>query len=369
MNGLRRQWLLVFGAALAPLLLGEFGVRLFSKYGVVTPEILRQINLAYVPSVFSSYEFERGPKEINAGPDWGNVKWRINARGYRGPDFSIPKPPGAFRILCYGGSSTFDMGQPEGKDWPRRIERFLQEHRHPAAEVINAGVPGHAAYDAVGRLFAEGHYFEPDVALFYGAWNDLKRFDSGESLLRELRPYADMDPRLYYQGSFDRSLCEISQLYVRLRHRYYNARLGTGLEGRLRTAPLTETLHPAALVQYRASLAAFVDIARNAGATPVLMTEARLVTSHAPESARGRIVYGFQPFTHAALCQAFEKADEIVREVAAWKQVVLIDASPLNGQAALFKDHVHLTDAGSQALAEIAGEALLNILAAGKGNQ
>ena len=33
----------------------------------------------------------------------------ISARGYRGPAFSLPKPPGTIRVLLLGGSSVFDM--------------------------------------------------------------------------------------------------------------------------------------------------------------------------------------------------------------------------------------------------------------------
>lgn len=353
-------------SALAALLAGELAVRILSPHGRVTPETLRAISPAYVPSVFSSYELERKEKRVSSGPDWGNVPWRISARGHRGPDFAVPKAPGTIRILCYGGSSVFDMAQPEGEDWPRRVERLLRESGFPAAEVINAGVPGHASHDAVGRLFAEGHLFEPDVAVYYGTWNDIKRFDAGGSLLDDLRPYARADPRLNCQGSLDRILCETSQLYVRLRHRYYSAKLDAGMEGRARDAPLALALHPNALRQYRLALETFVDVARNAGAIPVLAIEARLPTRDAPPEERARIYYCFQPFIHETLCEAFERADGILRDVAARKGAALVDTSEMHGRGPLFRDHVHLSAEGSRTLARLVAEAVATALRQGK---
>jgi hypothetical protein len=71
----------------------------------------------------------------------------------------------------------------------------------------------------------------------------------------------------------------------------------------------------------------FVDLARNIGATPILITQARLVKPDNTLDQRERIDYHHVGLTHEALLEAFDKLDAIVREVAVKKDAHLIDAS------------------------------------------
>jgi lysophospholipase L1-like esterase len=58
--------------------------------------------------------------------------------------------------------------------------------------------------------------------------------------------------------------------------------------------------------------------------------------------------------THDALCDAYDAADRILREVSNEKGVPLIDASNvLSGKSEFFSDYVHLTERGSTALADV----------------
>jgi hypothetical protein len=130
--------------------------------------------------------------------------------------------------MIYGGSSVFDHDNHGMRDWPHRVQKQLQDSGFPNVEVINAGIPGHSASDAVGRLFSEGHLFDPDYVLLYDQWNEIKDFRSNQSLLRLRVPYGPSNiesPLITYQNSLDRWLCEVSQLYVRLRERYYTGNL------------------------------------------------------------------------------------------------------------------------------------------------
>ena len=196
--------------------LGEIYVR--ARYDFVTPDLLRRRSLQYTGSIFSRNVFP--PEEqIVYGNDDSRVKWFINERGYRRKNFAVPKLPGTTRIIFYGGSAVFNSKiWEEEKDWPHRVEEALKERGFSQVEVINAGIPGHASFDSVGRLFAEGHLFDPDYVVLYNAWNDIKYFKSGEPLLRRFGPYDEpRGPHLNYQGRTDRFLCAHSQLYVYLR--------------------------------------------------------------------------------------------------------------------------------------------------------
>jgi lysophospholipase L1-like esterase len=269
--------------------------------------------------------------------------------------------------MIYGGSSVFDHDNPGTTDWPHRVERRLRESGFPAVEVINAGIPGHASSDAVGRLLAEGHLFDPDYVLYYGEWNDIKDFRETDPLLRYRLPALSLseenDPLFTYQNPMDRWLCGVSQLYVRLRERYYTWNFRIGSEGVLPEGSYASTLSETALRQYRLNVQTFVDVARNAGAVPVLVTEARLVSKKNEDADRKRINYEMVLLTHEALYHAFEEEDRILREISNEKEVYLTDSSAvLSGRSEFFLDAVHLTDRGSEALSSIVATSIASLL-------
>ncbi len=354
-------------ATLVPLLLGEAAVRIFCPVGYVTPGILRELELPYATATFSKHVFDTGGRDVTYDVFGGQTQCRINAQGYRGPDFEPRKPAGTVRVIVYGGSTVFDLAAPKGHDWPRLLHAELQERGLQRVEVVNAGIPGTDASDAFGRLFAEGHVLEPDVVVFYGAWNDLRNLDSRRPLLRRRTPYrATDDPRITYQGSVDRALCNVSQLYVRLRSRYFTWRLDVGPEGR--RGPVATDDGDSAPVggatQYELAVRMFVALAREIGAVPVLVTQARLVAPGNTESQRGRINYrtaGSED--HEALCAAFARTDTILSRAADPEGTLLVDASEhMTSDPQWFHDHVHTTASGSRRLATLLADALEPVL-------
>jgi hypothetical protein len=340
---------------------GETYVRLFSPVGYITPAIRKSRSLQYIPSLFSRHVFPQ--RELTAD-GWDGAKWYINEKGYRGHDFTIDKPEGTIRIIFYGGSAVFDPVATDGKDWPHRVEDILKQSGFSNVEVINAGIPGHASWDAFGRFFAEGHVFNPDYVVLYSAWNDIKYFQSDKPLLRTFLPFiASSDPRLDYQSPLDRFLCEKSQLYVRLRDRYYEWKLRIGVEGQKPSGEYSSEINELGLKQYRINVEMFVDLARNIDAVPILMTQGRLVARNNTEEQKARIFYDYQQLTHQALCEAFEGTDKAIYDVVKEKNVFLIDASKyITGKDELFRDHVHLTEKGSEELAIITAHEIAKIL-------
>src|SRR5262249_22772552 len=123
------------------------------------------------------------------------------------------------------------------------------------------------------------------------------------------------------------------------------------------------TLSDSALRQYKLNVQTFVDIAQNTGATPVLVTEAHLATRKSTDEEKKHISYEMVLLTHEALCDAYEAAERILREVSEEKHVPLIDASAsLSGKDEFFYDHVHLTERGSMALADVVAASMTPLL-------
>lgn len=348
-------------AACTALIAAEIYVRLTSAYGYITPETLRAMTPDYQPAVFARYVIQQKAKSVIVN---GEEQFRINSHGYRGRDFTINKPEGVIRIMFYGGSSVFDAESPNDDDWPHHVERVLKADGFSHVESINAGIPGYSSGEAVGTLFAEGHLFSPDYVLLYDEWNDIKLFSSTTSLLREFtRSEASDDPRTTYQNGLDWLLSNVSQLYVRVRGRYYAWKLRLGDEGIRPVGEYSSTIPDEALKQYKLNVETFVDIARNIGAVPILMIEARLVTRDNTSAEKSRINYDYVLLTHDALCTAFEMQDKIIYDVAREKGVLVIDASRhLTGRDDLFANHIHLNREGSAQLAKLVADELALVL-------
>lgn len=335
------------------LILGEVFIRFFSSHGYTTPALRKGETLEFDAALLSKLVFKQEAKTI---PLWGGKHCHINSLGYRGKEFTTQKPTGTFRIIIYGGSQVFDMVADVDQHWSYLTQLKLHEQGYTNVEVINAGIPGLTAMDSVGRLLGEGHLFQPNCVILCNAWNDIKHFNKTESWLRHYTPHIYYkDFRVDYFNGMDQMLCEFSQLYERLRSRYFHYSLNVGLEGAIpEKQDEKQEIKANALAHYKLTIETFVDTARNINAIPILMTQARLVSPKNTPEEREKIYYEYQPFDHDTLVSAFVKTDEIINGIVQEKSVELIDASAvLTGKNELFQDHVHTTVEGSQQLADL----------------
>jgi len=95
----------------------------------------------------------------------------INNVGFRDDDVALPKPPGVFRIVCVGGSTTVE-GMDNRSTYPNVLERLLQDHfGTDAIEVVNAGVNGLGSLGERKRAL-DYVLLEPDLVIHYNFVND-----------------------------------------------------------------------------------------------------------------------------------------------------------------------------------------------------
>ncbi len=105
------------------------------------------------------------------------VSYRINGLGFRGPDYTIPAPPGTFRILALGDSIAFGMGVHEQDTFAAQLESRLnaaagargQTMRY---EVVNAGVTGYSTRDERVSYERFSSAYMPQVVLLAMVFND-----------------------------------------------------------------------------------------------------------------------------------------------------------------------------------------------------
>ena len=110
-------------------------------------------------------------------PASGDVPYRINEDGFRGPRHARPKPGGVFRIVVLGDSISFGYGVTEPEAWPRLLEASLASEASdasgPRVEVVNLAVGGYNAFNEARLLEDVGLGYEPDLVLVQFCINDL----------------------------------------------------------------------------------------------------------------------------------------------------------------------------------------------------
>lgn len=349
---------------------GEVYIRLTKPYE--TPDTWRRESLEYEATIFARHAFPKMTQTMQERRGTGSAK--LNSKGYRGKDFQVPKPANKIRMIFLGGSAAFDSHAPEGNDWPHLVEKGLWENGYKEVDCINAGIPGHASWDSLGRLYSEIWMFEPDYIFVYHSWNDIKYFtwlNPNRTLLRSYRPASvgqkDLmvgNPFMYYTGAIDRLLCH-SQLYVRLRWRYWSWRLGLiGPEGLIKIhdkktkktaddSSYSDKLSDWALKQFELNLKLICAAARNIGAVPVLITQARLPTEDNLDKVKDKIRYRYVRLNHARLVRAFDACDRAIQDVGEKDNVPVLDlAKKISGNEKYFVDHVHTNPEGSVAIAK-----------------
>jgi lysophospholipase L1-like esterase len=113
-------------------------------------------------------------------PDWtreapDGLQRRSNSLGFRGREVEQPKPPGRYRIVCLGGSTTYSEAVGDADAYPALLESMLREARPGRdIEVVNAGVPTYTTAESLANLAFRVIDLQPDAIIVYHAANDYR---------------------------------------------------------------------------------------------------------------------------------------------------------------------------------------------------
>ncbi|MGV6826873.1 MAG: SGNH/GDSL hydrolase family protein [bacterium] len=140
----------------------------FSKFATSSPPWNRKDGPGlYYGHPYSAYAIKPGYQSADSDV-------AINSLGFRGPDISPQKPPSTFRIVAMGGSTTYGILLPQGKDYPRQLESKLKSLLNTNdLEVINAGLVSATTAETLHRLYTEILPLQPDMVIIYHGFNDL----------------------------------------------------------------------------------------------------------------------------------------------------------------------------------------------------
>ena len=297
-------------------------------------------------------------------PGWtrseGGFRTDINALGLRGPETTIAKPEGTYRIVCIGGSTTYGTGaSTDERTYPAQLEVLLNKlaeaGRAPGIEryeVLNGGVSGYNSADSLINLSLRLAELKPDAVLDYDSANDARIIQT-----RDFQPdysHYRRPPPLIEISGLERFL---------LRHCHLYARLTRGTDAEKQHGTMADWLfvpdyeaktisshvwiNEYGLTVFARNLREICAVSRALGAQPVLQTFAARSTDDPEHREMG-------PFTI--------RANEVILEVGRELDVPVVPtAEALTGQATLFSDVIHFNDKGEQAHARvIADHALRN---------
>ena len=105
----------------------------------------------------------------------------INGQGLRDREYSLQKPPGAYRIMMLGDSTTFGWGVPIAETTAKHLERDLNGAGGRQVEVLNAGVGNYNTVQEVSSYVERGRLFRPDLVILVYFINDAEPTPADQS--------------------------------------------------------------------------------------------------------------------------------------------------------------------------------------------
>jgi lysophospholipase L1-like esterase len=299
----------------------------------------------YVPHPYLGVVQRPGWDKREPPPGSKRYQVHINALGLRGPETTREKPPGIYRIICIGGSTTFGTGATsDDKAYPARLQQALNHladtgHAPEGLryEVLNGGVSGYNSIDSLINLELRLLELQPDAVIDYDAANDARIIQT-----RDFEPdYSNYrrPPPIVELSALDRFLLGHCRLYAHLVR-------GTDPEQQLgamadwvfvpdfekKTVSSHLWINEYGLTVFARNLRSICAVTRSAGAQPVLQTFAVRMADDPKFPEMG-------PF--------LKRANQVIRDVGAELDVpVLPTAEALTGQAQLYDDWMHFNDNG-----------------------
>jgi len=162
----------------------------------------------YFRTSYEHYNPRTGRLELVPNLRYSNSQgreFRINSKGFVGPEFDDQPSPDVYRIIALGDSCTFGLWQMV---YPSLLERLLNDSGSSRRfEVINAGIEGYNSTFALGRIRDELLRYRPKLMIIYIGWNDLMKTDpANASRVDAYRWLADLLDRSYLIKAYKKLL-------------------------------------------------------------------------------------------------------------------------------------------------------------------
>jgi lysophospholipase L1-like esterase len=120
----------------------------------------------------------------------------VNSLGYRHPEIQIPKPPGVYRIVAMGNSTTWGSGIKDWQDtYPGQLEKILRdEYGYKNVEVLNDGVDAATSWYTAVDLEFRVLEVQPDLVIVYQGNMDIGATLVDPDCYQGMNPHRGISP-------------------------------------------------------------------------------------------------------------------------------------------------------------------------------
>ena len=305
--------------------------------------------------------FRRDPLLVVAGRENATLEaagktLHFNARGQRATnvrDLPLPKPPGVFRIVCAGGSTTLVVLAPDdAATWPARLGARLA----PRADVANAGFTGWTSLESLVSLAVRDVDLSPDLVIVFSGVNDLQPAGHVPFTRDYSLGHLDLLPRVTGVERVPVRLVSRSVLLEFLLGRLRAPGAPAGAEGYAPayawTGPKQDDIPAAAVEVYERNLRSTIGVARAHGARTLLVAQ-QVRLRKGREAEDGAWISAWTPgLTTKGYLAGLARYNEVSRSLAARGEADFLD--PLGDGSfpdSAFADPVHFSPEGSDLFA------------------
>jgi lysophospholipase L1-like esterase len=288
----------------------------------------------------------------------------FNSLGYRSPERPMSKAPGTVRILCAGGSTTFDLlAASDEETWPWLLEAALSAAGE-RVEVWNAGFPGWTSVENLISLAVRDADLQPDIVLLFQGINDLQPASHRPFDRQYVEGHAEVSRRALGLDRQPLAWTERSLLLEAARDAIFGAedpwdRVRAAAEAGGRRGELA----PEAAEVFARNVRSFVALVRGHGGIPVLATQVLRLRAATEPQDREYLAGWLAGLDPGAAPAALEVLNDVFRRVAEEDEVLLVDAAgELEWRDEHFADPMHFSAAGSRQLAELVASRLAPVL-------
>ncbi len=327
-----------------------FGLVIF----ILVLELCARIDdfLTYGAPFWGTYDDQVLYTRDNVGK-WGRPgarykEWQLNSLGYRGPELR----PGGVRIVCLGASETFGLYETSGEEYPRELERKLNEKAgRERFQVVNAAYPGETIGTATRRLRKIVEQVHPSYAIIYPS---VATYVSLPPTTEAKQPEDHLEWRT--GGRLRSLLKEALPEVVQARLREWQTR---ELE---RQYAVMDRIPEENVIRFQEDLTKLVRALRDHGVEPVLVTHATAFAKNSADWDRNLLVAWrkFYPMLKEdGFIDMEKRMNDAIRKVAAGQRVLLIDAAnEIPPDRPYFADFSHFTSAGAEVMARCLADGL-----------
>jgi lysophospholipase L1-like esterase len=305
----------------------------------------------YFRTSYEQYDSRTGRLQLRPNihyMDSRGKEFRINGKGFVGPEFDDRPAPGVYRIISLGDSCTFATGLWQ-IGYPFQLERQLNAGAADRRfEVINAGIEGFNSTFALARLRDELLQYQPRLVIIYIGWNDLMKTDPANAALVDEHAWlAELLDRSYLIKAYKKLL------FVNLRPLVFKP----AIDG----AQSVETFDDFAPTRYRSNLEAMVELLASHNVKAILVTLPTVVrpgmTGQELKQANVFFPYFTRAYGVSPLLSLHRVYNRTITEVGRQKEVEVVDLASrfeaVKDRTPYFWDTMHPNEKGGALIAEI----------------